>query len=84
MHVNILWLFLIDPGWGILSHPAVVKRGGQWGSKGKGGGEVELGGAVCLGGGSLFPWFPQVTSPTMQTYEINREIHRQSKTKTER
>lgn len=54
---------------------------GGGGNKGKGGGGVELGGAVCLGGGSLFPWFPRLTSPTVQTFEINREIHRQSRTK---
>lgn len=64
MHVNVLRWFLIVPGWGILAHPAVLVRGGgQLGSKEKGGGGVELGGAVCLGGGSLFPWFPRVTSP---------------------
>lgn len=55
----------IDPGWGILSHPAGLAKGeeGNGEVKGKGGGEVELGGVVRPGGGSLFPWFPQVTSP---------------------
>lgn len=77
MHVNTLWLFLLIQG-GASSHPAVcVEEGGgqrgcvkeKEGGRGKG---VELGGVVCFGRASLFPWFPQVTSPTTQTYETNR------------
>lgn len=68
-------------GWGILSHPAVlVKGGGNSEVKEKEGGGVELGGALGFGSGSLFPWFPSVTSPVSNIPNKQRD----TQTKTER